>query len=209
MVSLRHATFLSLILAFSASPSAAQGSAWVDIVPMTRQLLGADDASDIALALGWSTDANATGWRVLTGFNFGQETQDNFGTSITTRNQRLDLRVGRRWRSTEEGAEGPVTLFTGADVVLGHDLLRTESRNLDFNSTNSTTVLESGLSAVLGVQCQLADRLHLVTEVRMDAVFIQETDRIQDNFSGEFKEVDEGWEARLTPPLQLMLVLGL
>ena len=209
MDSLRLPLVLALLLALHATPGAAQGNAWVDIVPMTRQLLGADDASDIALALGWGTNADADGWRVLTGFNFGQETQDNFGTTITTRNQRFDLRMGRRWRSGEAKAEGPVAVFTGADVLLSHDLLRTESRNLDFNSTNSTTVLESGLSAVLGVQCQLTDRLQLVTEVRMDAVYITETDRVSDNFSGEFKEVDEGWQARLTPPLQLMLVLGL
>ena len=132
------------------------------------------------------------------------ETRDNFGTTITTLNQRVDLRVGRRWRSGEAESTGPVALFTGLDVVFGHDLLKTESQNVDFRSTNSTTVLESGLSGVLGVQCRLTPQLHLVTEVRMDAVYITETDRVSDNFSGEFRK----WtmrQARLTPPLQLML----
>jgi len=203
---------LGLILALFTvgwAPAQAQNQVWIDIVPMTRQLLGADDATDLALAAGWGTDAAQDGWRGLIGFNFGQETQDNFGTTITTLNQRVDLRVGRRWRSGEAESTGPVALFTGLDVVFGHDLLRTESQNLDFRSTNSTTVLESGLSGVLGIQCRLTPQLHLVTEVRMDAVYITETDRVSDNFSGEFKEVDHGWQARLTPPLQLMLVLGL
>ena len=33
--------------------------------------------------------------------------------------------------------------------------------------------------------------------------------RISDNFGGDFEETDNGWNARLNPPLQLMLVISL
>ena len=200
---------LSVFLLLTAFNAQAQNSAWVDIVPMTRQLLGADDASDIALAVGWGTPVESTGWRGLIGFNMGEETQDNFGTTVTTRNVRFDVRAGRRWRASDAASDKPVALFYGLDLVVHHDLLRTEGRNFDFTSTNSTTELETGVSGVLGLQCKLAEGFHLVTEVRMDAVYLTETIRVSDNFSGEFKETDNGWRARLTPPLQLMLVLGL
>ena len=69
----------------------AQRGAWLDIVPMTRNLFGADDAQDLSFAVGWSTATTDDGWRALVGFDLSEETQDNFGTAITTTNRRIDL----------------------------------------------------------------------------------------------------------------------
>ena len=93
-------------------------------------------------------------------------------------------------------SDKPIALFYGLDLVVHHDL-RTEGRNFDFTSTNSTTELETGVSGVLGLQCKLAEGFHLVTEVRMGGL-PDRNHRVSDNFSGEFKETDNGWHARLT-----------
>ena len=45
---------LGLILALFTvgwAPAQAQNQVWIDIVPMTRQLLGADDATDLSIRL--------------------------------------------------------------------------------------------------------------------------------------------------------------
>ena len=187
----------------------AQSGIWVDVVPMTRRLFGADDAQDVAFGIGWSAQPTASGLRTLIGFDLGQETQDSFGTTIITRNRRANLRTGYRWRIGEASEERLCWATVGIDLLLNGNHIGTESSNLDFRSTNTTTTIETGLGGVLGVQCRIADGFHLVTEARMDAVYLRETIRISDNFGGNFEETDNGWNARLNPPLQLMLVISL
>ena len=187
----------------------AQSGIWVDVVPMTRRLFGADDAQDVAFGIGWSAQPTAAGFRTLIGFDLGQETQDSFGTTIITRNRRANLRTGYRWRLGEASEERLCWATVGIDLLLNGNHIGTESSNLDFRSTNTTTTIETGLGGVLGVQCRIADGFHLVTEARMDGVYLRETNRISDNFGGNFEETDNGWNARLNPPLQLMLVISL
>ena len=199
-----------LILALTLQSNAlAQHGAWVDIVPLTRNLFGADDAQDLSFAVGWSSSMTDNGWRSLVGFDLGQESQDSFGTTITTTNRRMDLRAGRRWRVGEPDENRPCWIHLGVDLLIESDHVGTESFNLDFNSTNTTTTVESGFSGVLGIQCRITDGFHLVTEARMDGVYVSEMTRVSDSFGGNFEEFDSGWNARLTPPLQLLLVLDL
>ena len=205
---IRSVALLALALTLQ-SNGFAQHGAWVDIVPMTRNLFGADDAQDLSFAVGWSSSTTGNGWRSLIGFDLGQESQDSFGTTITTTNRRMDLRAGRRWRVGEPDVDRPCWIHLGVDLLIESDHVGTESSNLDFQSTNTTTTVESGLSGVLGIQCRITDGFHLVTEARMDGVYVSEITRVSDSFGGNFEEIDSGWNARLTPPLQLLLVLDL
>lgn len=204
----RFILLLGLVLSASTC-TLAQSGIWVDIVPMTRRLFGADDAQDVAFAIGWSAQPNAAGFRTLVGFDLGEETQDSFGTTIITRNRRINLRSGYRWRLGDTADDRICWATLGIDLLLNGDHIGTESSNLDFTSTNTTTTMETGLGGVLGVQCRIAEGFHLVTEARMDAVYLRENTRISDNFGGDFEETDNGWNARLNPPLQLMLVISL
>ena len=190
---------------------AAQGSSgvWVDAVPMTRRLFGANDASDIALSAGWSSNTTANGWRALIGFDTGKETQDNFGTLVTTSNHQVDVRAGRWWMKTADDAKSAVRLSWGIDAVFKLNNVAAHSENVDFSASNETTNTASGLSGVLGVQWDLAPGFHLVTEARLDALYTNETTRLWDSFSGEFKQQADGWNSNLNPPLQLLLVLDL
>lgn len=187
----------------------AQRGAWLDIVPMTRNLFGADDAQDLSFAVGWSTATTDDGWRALVGFDLSEETQDNFGTAITTTNRRIDLRVGRRWRMDDPAEDRTCWINLGTDLLLESDHIGTESSSPDFTSSNTTNSLRSGFSGVLGVQCRITRGFHIITEARMDAVYISDITRVSDSFGGDFEQVDNGWNARITPPLQLLLVLGL
>lgn len=76
----RSVALLALALTLQ-SNGFAQHGAWVDIVPMTRNLFGADDAQDLSFAVGWSSSTTGNGWRSLVGFDLGQESQDSFGTT--------------------------------------------------------------------------------------------------------------------------------
>ena len=91
---------------------------------------------------------------------------------------------------------------------LGVDLLIESDRVLQPRLVTNTTTVESGFSGVLGIQCRITKGFHLVTEARMDGVYVSEVTRVSDSFGGNFEEFD-GWNARLTPPLQLLLVLDL
>lgn len=202
---------LVLLLLLTGAETAAQSQhgAWVDVVPMTRRLFGANDAPDIAIAAGWSSSTAADGWRMLIGLNLGTTTQDNFGTTITNRSRQTHLRFGRRWRMGEAVAERSCWLNLGLDGLYSTDHIGSESRNIDFSSTNETTETRIGLSGVMGVQCRLAPGFHLVTEARLDAAYTQEKVHVFDSFGGNFNQDNRGWNALLNPPLQLMLVLDL
>jgi hypothetical protein len=205
---LRPLLVLTLCLSLSTS-SHAQRGAWLDIVPMTRNLFGADDAQDLSFAVGWSSATTENGWRALVGFDLSEETQDNFGTAITTTNRRIDLRIGRRWRMDDLGADRTCWVNLGTDLLLESDHIGTESSNPNFTSSNTTNSLRSGFSGVLGVQCRITRGFHIITEARMDAVYISDITRVSDSFGGSFEQVDNGWNARISPPLQLLLVLDL
>ena len=205
---LRSLLLLSLALHLQAT-GLAQSGAWLDIVPMTRNLFGADDAQDLSFAVGWSSATTDNGWRALVGFDLSEETQDNFGTTITTTNRRMDLRVGRRWRMDNPEDNRPCWINLGTDLVIESEHVGTESSNLDFTSSNVTNSARSGISGVLGVQCRITKGFHIITEARMDAVYISDVTRVSDSFGGSFEQVDNGWNARITPPLQLLLVLDL
>lgn len=205
---LRPLFILLLCLTLSNSTRAQRG-AWLDIVPMTRNLFGADDAQDLSFAVGWSSTTTDDGWRALVGFDLSEETQDNFGTAITTTNRRIDLRIGRRWRMDNREEDRTCWINLGTDLLLESDHIGTESSNPNFTSSNVTNSVRSGFSGVLGVQCQVARGFHIITEARMDAVYISDFTRVSDSFGGNFEQVDNGWNARITPPLQLLLVLDL
>lgn len=204
----RFILFSGLVLS-AGTTTLAQSSVWVDVVPMTRRLFGADNGQDVALAIGWSAQPTAAGFRTLLGFDVGQETQDSFGTTIITRNRRANLRTGYRWRMGDASDERLCWATVGIDLLLNGNHIGTESSNLDFTSTNTTTTMETGLGGVLGIQCRIASGFHLVTEARMDALYLRETTRVSDSFGGDFEETDNGWQAQLNPPLQLMLVISL
>ena len=204
----RFILFSGLVLS-AGTTTLAQSSVWVDVVPMTRRLFGADNGQDVALAIGWSAQPTAAGFRTLLGFDVGQETQDSFGTTIITRNHRANLRTGYRWRLGEASEERLCWATVGIDLLMNGNHIGTESSNLDFTSTNTTTTMETGLGGVLGIQCRIASGFHLVTEARMDALYLRETTRVSDSFGGDFEETDNGWQAQLNPPLQLMLVISL
>lgn len=202
---------LILLLLSAISDSVAQSphGAWVDIVPMTRRLFGANDVSDIALAVGWSSNTTANGWRALVGLDLSEETQDSFGTTITNRNRQTHIRFGRRWRMGDPAAERKCWLNLGLDGLHSSDHIGSESSNIDFSSTNETTETRAGLSGVMGIQCRLSTGFHLVTEARLDAVYTREKVRVFDSFGGNFNQDNDGWNTVLNPPLQLMLVLDL
>ena len=200
---------LLLIATVQESLSQSEHGAWVDVVPMTRRLFGADDLQGLAVAVGWSSSTTSDGWRALIGLNMGQETLDSFGTEVNISTRDVDVRAGRRWRARKTDEDRPCWLNLGVDGLFRQNHIGSESNNLDFSSSNETTLSSAGLSAVLGIQCRLSTGFHLVTEARMDAVFTQEKTRVWDSFSGEFTGQDNGWNTQLSPPLQLMLVLDL
>ena len=198
------------ILAASITEVKAQSHAiWVDVVPVTRRLFGAENEQGSRMTAGWSSNLSGNGWRAIIGASASQETQDSFGTSITTKNQDLGLRAGRRWFSKAEGDAPSCRPVWGADVICRRSHIGTTSSNIDFTATNTTTQTEAGLSGIIGIDLRLAPKLHLVTEVRFDAVYQHESNVQEDNFSGRFEQVDNGWRARLDPPLQLYVALGL
>lgn len=207
----KSAILLCLLMATAAQEATAQSQhgAWVDIVPMTRRLFGANDAQDIAVAVGWSSNTTSDGWRALVGFDLSQETQDSFGTTIINRNRRTEVRLGRRWRTGDSSVERVCWLTLGLDALHATDYIGSESSNIDFSSTNETTETQAGISGVMGVQCRLAPGFHLVTEARLDAVYTREKVNVFDSFGGIFEQDNRGWNALLDPPLQLMLVLDL
>lgn len=207
----KNLAVLSLLLLSAMSDSAAQSQngAWVDIVPMTRRLFGANDVSDIALAVGWSSNTTSDGWRALVGLDLSEETQDSFGTTVTNRNRRTLIRFGRRWRMGDSTAERVCWLNLGLDGLHSTNHLGSESSNVDFSSTNETTETRAGLSGVMGIQCRLSTGFHLVTEARLDAVYTREKVRVFDSFGGNFSQENNGWNTVLNPPLQLMIVLDL
>lgn len=209
MTTLSRFILLSGLVLSAGSTTLAQSSVWVDVVPMTRRLFGADNGQDVALAIGWSAQPTAAGFRTLLGFDIGQETQDSFGTTIITRNRRANLRTGYRWRMGDASDERLCWATVGIDLLMNGNHIGTESSNLDFTSTNTTTTMETGIGGVLGIQCRIASGFHLVTEARMDALYLRETTRVSDSFGGDFEETDNGWQAQLNPPLQLMLVISL
>lgn len=205
---LRPVLPLLLCLTMSTSTSAQRG-AWLDIVPMTRNLFGAEGAEDLSFAVGWSSATTDDGWRALVGFDLSEETQDNFGTAITTTNRRMDLRIGRRWRMDDPEEDRTCWVNLGTDLLLESDHIGTESSNPNFTSSNTTNSLRSGFSGVLGIQCRITRGFHIITEARMDAVYISDITRVSDSFGGSFEQIDNGWNARISPPLQLLLVLDL
>ena len=80
---------------------------------------------------------------------------------------------------------------------------------MDFTSTNNTNLIQSGFSGVLGISCRIAEGFLLVTEARVDALYVSETTQIFDSFGGDFSSASYGWSSQLTPPLQLMLAVRL
>ena len=211
MMHLKNVAVLSMLIVSVLSDSAAQSQhgAWVDVVPMTRRLFGANDAQDIALAVGWSSNTTSDGWRALVGLDLSEETQDSFGTTITNRNRRTHIRFGRRWRMGQANTERACWLNLGLDGLHSSNHIGSESSNPDFSSTNKTTETRAGFSGVMGVQCRLAPGFHLVTEARLDAVYTHEKVRVSDSFGGNFNQDNRGWNAILNPPIQLLLVLDL
>ena len=97
----------------------------------------------------------------------------------------------------------------GTDLVLESDHIGTESSSPNFTSSNVTNSVRSGFSGVLGVQCRITQGFHIITEARMDAVYTSDFTKVSDSFGGNFEQVDNGWNARISPPLQLLLVLDL
>ena len=97
----------------------------------------------------------------------------------------------------------------GADLFLNRDHIGSESSNPDFSTNSSTNTQELGISAVLGVNLELAPRLHLVCEARLDGAYQLAVDRQEDSFGGSFEQRNSGWRTRLDPPLQLFVILGL
>ena len=93
------------------------------------------------------------------------------------------------------------------DAVFNLEHIGSSSNNVDFNSTNNTSLIESGLSGVLGISCRITEGFFFVTEARMDALYVMETVKISDSFGGDFNTTTFGWSSQLTPPLQLMLAL--
>ena len=205
---LRPVLTLLFCLTMNTSTSAQRG-AWLDIVPMTRNLFGAEGAEDLSFAVGWSSATTDDGWRALVGFDLSEETQDNFGTAITTTNRRIDLRIGHRWRMDDPEEDRTCWINLGTDLLLESDHIGTESISPSFTSSNTTNSLRSGFSGVLGVQCRITRGFHIITEARMDAVYISDITRVSDSFGGSFEQIDNGWNARISPPLQLLLVLDL
>lgn len=200
---------LSLLALMWTDLSAQGHSVWMDLVPMTRRLLGAEAEAQFRMTAGWSSNLEGNGWRVLAGIAASQETQDSFGTTITTRNQAIGTRVGRRWFTGNDDDPARCRPVWGADVVIDRHHISTQSSNADFSSSNTTTLHEAGISGVIGVDLRLAPRLHLIAETRLDALYSHELNVQEDNFSGRFEQRDEGWRTRLDPPLQLFLALGL
>jgi len=207
----KSTVILGLLVLLTGAETAAQSQhgAWVDVIPMTRRLFGANDASDIAIAVGWSSSTTSDGWRALVGLDLGAETQENFGTTITNRTRRTHIRVGRRWRMGEPDPDRTCWLNLGLDGLHSTDHIGSESSNIDFTSNNETTETMAGISGVMGVQCRLGQGFHLVTEARLDAVYTHEKVRVFDSFGGNFSQDNKGWNTDLNPPLQLMLVLDL
>ena len=207
---LRRTFILAGLLAASAMELSAQSHAiWVDVVPMTRRLFGAENESGNRMTAGWSSNLSDSGWRVLVGASASQETQDSFGTSITTKNQDMAVRAGHRWFTRSQGDAPACRPVWGADVIFRRDHIGTTSSNIDFTATNPTTDTQAGVSGIIGIDLRLAPKLHLVTEVRFDAVYRRELNVQEDNFSGRFEQLDNGWQAQLDPPLQLYVALGL
>ena len=188
--------------------SQAQSSVWVDVVPMTRRLLGAAN-DDVQLGIGWSSNAETDGWRALAGVSMETRLEDSFGTEIQTNNRDLSLRLGRRWRRGENEPPKTCWIHMGLDAVFSLEHIGSTSTNVDFTSTNNTNLIQSGFSGVLGISCRIAEGFLLVTEARVDALYVSETTKIFDSFGGDFSSASYGWSSQLTPPLQLMLALRL
>jgi hypothetical protein len=186
----------------------AQSNVWVDMVPMTRRLLGSAN-EDVQLGIGWSSNAEEDGWRALAGLSLENRVEDSFGTEIQTNNRDFSLRFGRRWRRGENEPPKPCWIHLGLDAVFNLEHIGSSSNNVDFNSTNNTSLIESGLSGVLGISCRITEGFFFVTEARMDALYVMETVKISDSFGGDFNNTTFGWSSQLTPPLQLMLALRL
>jgi hypothetical protein len=186
----------------------AQSNVWVDMVPMTRRLLGSAN-EEVNLGIGWSSNAEEDGWRALAGVSLENRVEDSFGTEIQTNNRDFSLRFGRRWRRGEITPQKPCWIHLGLDAVFNLEHIGSTSSNADFNSVNNTNLIQSGVSGVLGISCRIAEGFILVTEARLDALNVIETVKISDSFGGDFSNTTHGWSTELTPPLQLMLALRL
>lgn len=204
-------TLLLAVLALSTSwTSLAQHAIWVDAVPVTRRLFGAAQEADMNLTTGWSSNNQDNGWRALVGFALSNESTDNFGTEVTTKNQGLALRAGYRWFSSSEADKQPrCRPVWGVDAITSREHIKTTSSNADFSSSFATTESNWGLSGVLGVNLMLAPKIHLVMETRLDGVYQAESTVQEDSFGGEFEQTNSGWKAQLNAPLSLFVSLGL
>ena len=201
---------LFLLLSGSLLSSAQQHAVWLDAVPVTRRLFGSEPEPDLRLSVGWSSSLNSNGWRTLIGGATASTTDDNFGTVVKTQNRDLALRAGYRWFSkSEENTPPRCRPFWGADLLFDNSQIGTESTSLNFTSSFTTDNSAWGLSGVLGADLQLAAKIHLIIETRLDAVYQIETTRQEDSFGGQFEKSTRGWEGRLNPPLSLFVVLGL
>ena len=190
--------------------SIAQNAIWVNAIPVTRRLLGAAPEADINLTTGWSSNIQDNGWRALVGLSISNESTDNFGTEVNTKNQDIALRAGYRWFSSSTDEKPPrCRPVWGIDAIVRRDFVGTTSSNLDFTSSFKTTNSDWGFSGVLGVDLMLAPKIHLIMETRLDGVYRSETTVQEDSFGGDFEQSNNGWEAQLNAPLSLFVTLGL
>ena len=114
---------------------------------MTRNLFGADDAQDLSFAVGWSSTTTDDGWRAP------GRIRPRTGKPGQLRHhhhhhQSADGPPGRSPLAHGEPDEGRTCwIHLGVDLLLESDHVGTESSTSDFQSTNTTTTVESGFSA--------------------------------------------------------------
>ena len=201
---------LFFLLCGSLLSSAQQHAVWLDAVPVTRRLFGSEAEADVHLTMGWSSALNNNGWRALIGGAASGTTDNNFGTTVVTKNRDVALRTGYRWFSKSDSENPPrCRPVWGADALFDRRQIGTESSSLDFNSTFKTVRSAWGLAGVIGADLMLAPKIHLIIETRLDAMYRVETEIQEDSFGGRFEQSNRSWESRLDPPLSLFVVLAL
>lgn len=209
-VALRAAPMAVLIALAVANPVGAQSSSaiWLDLTPLSRNILGAETELSSDFAVGWSTGKSLreNGWRVLGGFSRNSESNDNFGSTVETSEYDLDFRAGRRWATAALTSDGERWYANwGVDLVLGLDHIGTTTTSFDFHATNTTDIYRLGAGGVVAAGYKLSNHFNLAIEGRLDAWYLYDKTLISDNFSGSITSIDEGWGSSLTPPLQLFL----
>ena len=193
-----------------AAPACAQvsNSLWLDLTPMTRNILGAETELSTDFSVGWSTGEGIVGkgWRVLGGYTASSDENDNFGTSIETTLFDIDFRAGRRWSTGAlTSPDERWQAGWGVDLICGLDHLDTRTLATSFEATNSTDMYRIGTGAVATAAYQLSSNFNLAIEGRFDAWYVYDKTVVDDNFSEPNTSVDEGWASSLTPPVQLFL----